>query len=127
MLDNMAEVYVDHESGPILLIEYDKVFNVNFRCDMTSAAVAELMYDMSVITGDIVIGKDFFNSPDGLLYGDQAMASYFASIMQAFEAAQLKQEADLDDSVFLVKDPIYAYNDKRQYKDKVQRLWGTED
>lgn len=128
MVDNMAEVYIDKEAGPIALIEFDgSMYHINFRCDMTSQVVAHVTYDMTMIDEDIVIGQDFYSTPeDGVVYGEQALALYFSSILQAFETAQIKQEAELDDSIYLVKEPIYAYGNKKQYKNKLQRLWGTD-
>jgi len=127
MVGNVAEIYIDVNAGPIALIEFDdEVYHVSLRCDMTSQAAAQIIYDMTIIDEDIVVGADFYSTPeDGLVYGEQALALYFASILQAYETAQIKQEEQLNDSVYMVKEPIYAYG-KREYKDKVQRLWGTD-
>lgn len=128
MVDNVAEIYVDQNSGPAVLLEFDgEVYHLNFRCDMTSQMVAQITYDMTMLDEDIVVGQDFYSDPDsGVVYGEQAMALYFSSILQAFEAAQIKQGAELDESVYVVQQPIYAYGNKKYKNDKLQRLWGTD-
>ena len=133
MVDNIAEIYIDNSSGPAALLEVDgKCYHVNFRCDMTSQLVAQMMNDMSKVDRNIVAGPDFYVSPDdGISYGEQALGLYFSSIIQAFEIAQAKQEnEELDESTYVVKQPIYAYGNKKNGKsssdDRMQRLWGTD-
>ena len=128
MLDNCAEIYIVTEQKPVLMLEFDeKVYHLNFRCDLTSNTVAQMTYDMACIDEDLVIGKDFFSSPDtGIVYGKEALDLYFTSIVQAIDTARLQQETTLDDSVYVVTQPIMTYGKKNDTNNKLQRLWGTD-
>ncbi len=129
MIGNVAEIYIDTESKPVVMLEFDgEIYHLNFRCDLTSSIVAKIMYDMTIINKNIVVGLDFYSSPDtGLIYGEQALALYFSSVIQAFENAQTKQEEALLGAMYVVEYPIdTAYGNKHDKKNKMQRLWGTD-
>ena len=127
MLDNCAEIYIEGETKPVVLLELDEVYHINFRCDLTSQLVAKITHDVMLIDADIIIGPDFYYDPDaGLVYGEQALGLYFATIVQAVQNAAIKQEEQLDDSVYIVKEPIYAYGNKENKNNRLQRLWGTD-
>lgn len=125
MVDDCAEIYINGEQKPVVLLEFDKqVYHLNFRVDLTSHVTAQIMYDMTTIDEDLVIGKDFFSSSEtGIVYGDEALGLYFASIIQALEAAQIKEEAALDDSIFVVKQPIMAFGSKIKQQNKLEKMW----
>ena len=127
-IDNMAEIYVDGETKPVVMLEFDgSVYHLNFRCDVISRVVAQITYDMTVIDEDIIIGPDFYSTPDaGLIYGEQALAMFFASVVHAFNAAQEQQEAELTDAIYVVEQPIYGYGHKNDKDNRVRRLWKAD-
>ena len=123
-----AEIYIQGDEGCAALLELeDDMYHVNFRCDMFSQIVAQITYDMTVIDEDIVIGVDFFSSPNtGIVYGEEALKEYFISIVEAIDAAQMRQEGELSNATFIVQEPIYAYGNKENKQNRMQRLWGTD-
>ena len=126
IVGNIAEIYVVGDNCPAILLEVqDNLYHVNIRCDIPSRIVAKLIYDMTVLDEDIVVGQDFFISDSGILYGQTAMAAYFSTVYKTMEGIQLRNEMELDDSIYVVQQPIHAYG-KRNDKNKLQRLWGTD-
>lgn len=125
MLDNCAEIYVSTDQKPILMIEFDeKVYHLNFRCDTSPNVVAKIMYDMTCIDEDLVVGKDFFTSPEtGIVYGIEAVKLYFAHMIHVIDSTRLQEEELLDDSVYIVKEPIIAFGSKIGQKDKLKEMW----
>lgn len=129
MIDNVAEIYIDSEPKPIVMLEFDGVVHhLNFRCDLLSGLAAQITYDMTMIDEDIVIGMDFFATSDsGLVYGEQALALYFATILQAFESAQDEHDDALDGALYIVEYPIETvYGKRNERKDKMRGLRGTD-
>ena len=125
MVDDCAEIYINGEARPVVLLEFDdNVYHLNFRCDLTSHLVAQITYDMTIIDEDLVIGKDFFSSSEaGIVYGEEALGLYFASIIQAIESAQMKEEMALNESIYVVKQPIMAFGSKIEQKNKLEKMW----
>jgi len=130
MVDNIAEIYIQDEPKPVLMIEEDSsIFYLNFRCDLLSNTVAQMTYDITMIDEDIEIGQDFFSTPEtGIVSGEDALTLYLTSIIQTFEMAQIERENTLMDNVYVVQSPIYAYGNgnKDERKNKMQKLWGTD-
>ena len=127
MTGNLAEIYISTEKNSIVMLEFDgDVYHINFRCDLLSQLVAQLTYDMTMIDSDIMVGVDFFSTPEaGIVYGEQALGLYFASIVYAIDNARLKED-EIDDSIYIVREPIHAYGPRNDKKDRMQRLWGTD-
>ena len=128
IVDNIAEIYVVGDSSPAILLElHDNLYHINIRCDIPSRTVAKLIYDMTIIDEDIVIGQDFFITDTGILYGQNAMAAFFSTVYKTMEHIQLRNEMELDDSIYVVQQPIHGYGNKNGRKNKVQRLWGSDE
>ncbi len=127
-VDHVAEIYIVGDTSPAVLLELnDNVYHVNVRCDIPPRLVAELIHDMTMIDEDITFGPDFFISEKGILYGQDATATFFATIFKTMEEVKLRQEHKLDDVIFVVEEPIYGYGSEPDYKyNKLQKLWGTD-
>jgi len=125
-VDNIAELYMSADTTPALLIELeDNIFYLNFRCDMLSQVVAQITYDITMIDADIAIGPDFYATEElGIIYGEQAVAVYFAGISQAVQAAMQQQESDMEDVTFIVTEPMQTHGSRNA--NKMQRMWGPD-
>ncbi len=131
IIDDMAEIYAVDDGIPSVLLELkDNMYHVNIRCDIPPRLSAQIMYDMTMLDEDIIIGPDFFVSQEkGVLYGQEATALFYATIYTTMENAQLEQEIGPEDAIYIVQEPIYGYGggkNKNDHKSKMQRLWGTD-
>ena len=129
MLDNLAEVYYLNDGKPSALIEFNNnLFHINFRSDLLPNIVAQISHDMSKITSNIVIEKPFAITQDkGIVYGDEAMGAHYLNVFFALQSSSIKED-ESSGAIFVVKDPIPAFNGKRQPRsDKLYRkLWGEQ-
>lgn len=127
IVDTLAEIYIIEDDTPAILLEIqDNMYHINVRCDIPVNIVAKLIYDMTVLDEDIVVGQSFFVTDSGVLYGQNAMAAFFSTVYKTMDDIQLRKEMQLDDSIYVVQQPILAYGIRNERKNKMQRLWGTD-
>lgn len=128
-VENCAEIYIEGDETPAVLLELKgSYYHVNFRCDIPSRQVAQLMYDMTVIDEDIIVEAEFIISQEeGIIYGQNALALFYMTVQKAMDDAQLKHEMGPDNVLFVVEQPIHAYGNRNERnQNKLHQLWGLD-
>lgn len=108
LVDNLAEIYYLTDSKPSVLIEVDKeTYHLNFRSDLMPNVVAQISHDISKTGVSLVVGPAFAISQDkGVVYGNEAMGMHYINVFLALQSSQTKDDDDLKDALFVVKDPL---------------------
>ena len=129
LVDNLAEVYYLTDSKPSVLIEVEKdTYHINFRSDLVPNVVAQISNDIIKTGINIVVGPVFAVSQDkGVVYGNEAMGMYYINIFLALQSSQTKEDDDLKDAIFVVKDPLQVCMIKRpsgkKTNKKYKKMW----
>jgi hypothetical protein len=128
MVDNLAEIYYLNDSRPCALVELEKqVYHINFRSDLAPNIVAQVLTDLYNTGVSIVIGPVFAITKDkGIAYGEEAMGMHYINVFLALQPTSSKDTEETKDVIFIVKDPIPAFQGKIQKRtDKIhKKIWG---
>lgn len=128
LVDNLAEIYYLNDSKPSVLIEYDKqVYHLNFRSDLLPNVVAQISNDICKTGINLVVGPVFAVSEErGIIYGEEAMGSYYLGIYMALNSIQTKDSDISKDALFVVKDPLTVCMVSKPNKKKInkyKKMW----
>jgi len=131
IVENCAEIFIIEDSTPAVLLELkDDFYHVNFRCDIPVRQVAQLMYDMTTIDEDIILGPEFIISQEqGVVYGQSALALFYITVHKTMEDVQMKHEAELDGVTYVVEQPleVFGLRSNPKEKSKIQKMWDGHD
>lgn len=125
LVDNLAELYYLTDSKPSALIELDKqTYHVNFRSDLMPNVVAQIAHDLSKTGASIVIGPVFAITQDkGVIYGNEAMGMHYINVFLALQSSQAKEDDDIKDAIFIVKEPIPVCMIKKSTSKKTNKKY----
>lgn len=125
--EHMAEIFIGGDINPICLIEYNDIsdkYVINFRIDIELNIVADLTHRMTMHDTDIVIGDNFIvHHGSGYVFGQEAKSLYLMGIYSIINDTIAKQNENIENATYVIKDPIYAFDSKDAYSSKIKRLW----
>lgn len=125
--EHMAEIFISGDINPVCLIEYDDAsdkYIINFRIDIELNTVADLTYRMTVNDTDISISDNFIvHHKSGYVFGQEAKSLYFMGIYSIMNDTIAKQNENIENATYIIKDPIHTFNSKYSYSGKIKKLW----
>jgi hypothetical protein len=131
VVEDTAEIHISTDGRSVVLLEVDKgVYHVNFRSDLAPNIVAQISQDMIKHGANLSVGPCFAASQEeGMLYGDEAMGSFYMTVFLALQTMQDKDDDTTSKTTFVVKSPIYGYgiNPSDTQQSKYKKMWGDNE